>query len=397
MKNFHCVIGANFGDEGKGLVTDWLAAQKANALVVLHNGGCQRGHTVTTPDGKRHVFRHFGAGTFTGAATWISKEFVVNPIIYREEYKQLEDLGIIPKVYIDPRCKITTPYDMLINQVIEYDRGLDKKHGSCGMGVYETLRRNQNGISFKDIDAIKKYYPDAMTVKEFKGMRLPSKLNFLEHIRNDYTRRRLDELGIKKMDGIYEMALRSFDMMANYIDDFEFMMKTAEITDEAVIGLYNDIIFEGGQGLLLDQHNEEYFPHLTPSNTGLDNPIDIIDDYFDDHSIIDTYFVTRTYMTRHGVGRLDYEVAKSIINADMQDATNVPNPFQDNLRYGLLDVDDLNKRTDREMEKTRTGKAAKYIWSQPRLFVTHINEYDNQKLMRFATFTSAIQTREGVK
>jgi len=48
------------------------------------------------------------------------------------------------------------------------------------------------------------------------------------------------------------------------------------------------------------------------------------------------------------------------------------------------------------MEKTRTGKAAKHIWSQSRLFVTHVNEYDNQKLMRFATFTSTTQTREGV-
>ena len=62
MKNVKVVIGANFGDEGKGLMTDYFAAQavenKESCLVVLHNGGAQRGHTVVTPEGYRHVFHH---------------------------------------------------------------------------------------------------------------------------------------------------------------------------------------------------------------------------------------------------------------------------------------------------------------------------------------------------
>ena len=64
MKHAKTVIGANYGDEGKGLTTDYFAAEHgSDALVVRFNGGAQAGHTVTTPDGGRHVFSHFGSGS----------------------------------------------------------------------------------------------------------------------------------------------------------------------------------------------------------------------------------------------------------------------------------------------------------------------------------------------
>lgn len=53
MKDMKIVCGANWGDEGKGLMTDYFS-QKPNSIVVCSNGGAQRGHTVTTPDGIRH-------------------------------------------------------------------------------------------------------------------------------------------------------------------------------------------------------------------------------------------------------------------------------------------------------------------------------------------------------
>ena len=88
------VIGANFGDEGKGLVTDYLCSQGAG-VVVRFNGGAQAGHTVVTPEGERHVFRHFGSGTFLGVPTFLSQFFVCNPILFFEERKQLIDLGAL--------------------------------------------------------------------------------------------------------------------------------------------------------------------------------------------------------------------------------------------------------------------------------------------------------------
>lgn len=66
-KEIKIVIGANFGDEGKGLITDYFCHQLLVAghdvLNIRHNGGAQAAHNVVTPDGKQHVFSHFGAGS----------------------------------------------------------------------------------------------------------------------------------------------------------------------------------------------------------------------------------------------------------------------------------------------------------------------------------------------
>ncbi len=61
MRTGFAVIGANYGDEGKGLVTDFLSSRFADdCTVVRFNGGAQAGHTVVAPDERRHVFSHFG-------------------------------------------------------------------------------------------------------------------------------------------------------------------------------------------------------------------------------------------------------------------------------------------------------------------------------------------------
>ena len=276
MKNVKVVIGANFGDEGKGLMTDYFAAQSVGScLVVLHNGGAQRGHTVVTPEGFRHVFHHFGCGTFAGADTYCAEEFVVNPALFREEYEKLAKHGHIHNFYINPKCKLTTIYDMLINQAIELDRGT-AKHGSCGIGVFETLYRNQKGIDF-----VAKFtkYADAMTVGEFAGMSIFEKIHFLSYLRDEYVPRRFNELGLHKMSQLFEDVLKSDNALMNYIDDFQFMIEHSACANEALFDSYNTVIFEGAQGLLLDQHNMDYFPHLTPSNTGMLNPATILANY----------------------------------------------------------------------------------------------------------------------
>ena len=71
MLDIAVVIGANYGDEGKGVITDALAFRRPDAIVVMTNGGAQRGHTVIDPTSKRpHVFHHFGSATFRGCATY---------------------------------------------------------------------------------------------------------------------------------------------------------------------------------------------------------------------------------------------------------------------------------------------------------------------------------------
>lgn len=69
------VIGASYGDEGKGLMTDFFCKDALDkgkeCLTVLHNGGSQRGHTVSTRDGIRHVFHHLSSGTFSCSDTFL--------------------------------------------------------------------------------------------------------------------------------------------------------------------------------------------------------------------------------------------------------------------------------------------------------------------------------------
>ena len=90
MTKVTVIIGANYGDEGKGLTTDFIAhneiEQGKQTIVVCSNGGAQRGHTVELSDGRRHVFHHFGSGTLAGAETYLPKQFIMNPLIFVKEF-----------------------------------------------------------------------------------------------------------------------------------------------------------------------------------------------------------------------------------------------------------------------------------------------------------------------
>ena len=92
------VIGGGYGDEGKGLVTGFWAQNLRNPLVIRFNGGAQAGHSRELKDGRRHIFSHFGSGTFEGAPTFLSKYFVINPIQFRREHEAfVKEFGIVPE------------------------------------------------------------------------------------------------------------------------------------------------------------------------------------------------------------------------------------------------------------------------------------------------------------
>ena len=115
--------------------------------------------------------------------------------------------------------------------------------------------------------------------------------------------------------------------------------------------------------------------HLTPSNTGIKNPKRIIENVeWNEEINIETCYVSRTYLTRHGVGKFPSECNKRFINEYMFDKTNVPNPFQDTLRYGTLDLGELYSRCSNDIGNFGDKKS---------IAITHCNEYDwdNDKLI----------------
>jgi len=308
------IIGANFGDEGKGLLTDFLVSKaEGPTLVVRHNGGAQAGHTVVTPSGQRHVFHHFGSGTLLGAATYLSRFFVLNPTLWRIEQEELLLLGIAPRVYINPRAQMTTPYDMLLNQELETNRG-NVRHGSCGLGIHETVLR-------ENVCPTPVFHPNLQKA--------------CEEIRSEWIPERVAVLGLNPSP-LFFKRLNSDSLLANYLEDVREMLSCSMFASAFPLG-FSNVFFEGAQGLLLDQ-DHPYFPYVTHSKTGLANVRTLCEEakIFE----LTAVYVTRAYLTRHGAGPFPTEDP----TLSYSDLTNVPNPFQKKLRFGRLDPLELNWR-----------------------------------------------------
>lgn len=368
MSNVKVVIGANFGDEGKGLMTDYFCAEaisrNESCIVALCNGGAQRGHTVVTPDGIRHVFHHFGSGTLVGADTYLSREYILNPMTFRKEYEGLQAMGFTPKVYVHPLCMWSSPYDMIVNQILEDSRG-DKRHGSCGMGIWETILRYET-LGFHE------------TLSDFNDIGLEFKVEHLKRKRDTYFRKRIldvnDDIWLEWRDIFYSDTL-----IDNFIKDVEFMCKHIMLAHESMLKEYDNVIFENGQGLLLGQNQTKYGDNTTPSNTGIQNPHEVIKSIMPNTNV-EVCYVTRTYMTRHGAGDFSSECDKAEINSSMEDKTNVPNPCQGSIRYGFLDANELVERINADMSSIGDNS---YKVS---LAVTHINEFENNELLNLNGF-----------
>ena len=122
-----------------------------------YNGGCQAGHNVELPDGRRHTFSQFGAGTLAGADTYIGPHVIIDPFAMSREEKHLHDVFNInarSKQTIHPFCLISTVYHQILNRVKEQARG-NNRHGSCGQGIGETrsyeLKYGQDALRIADL------------------------------------------------------------------------------------------------------------------------------------------------------------------------------------------------------------------------------------------------------
>ena len=387
MTDIKVVVGANFGDEGKGLMTDYFCHQATSknksCIVVMSNGGAQRGHTVNLLDGKRHVFKHFGAGTMVGADTYCPTEFILNPMEFVREYEDLLQLGYRPNVYVESLCRWTTPFDMIINQIVEAARD-NKKHGSCGMGIWETVYRYQTKPVF-------------WTIFEFNQLPHDSKVSYLENIRDVYLPARLKEHGVTDIPSEWKEILESPILIDNYINDIKLFVAAVTRVTRPILKHYYSVVFENGQGLLLDENCTFYGDNTTPSNTGIFNACRRINAQFDQANV-EFCYVTRTYMTRHGAGRFVTECDKDLINPDMVDETNGWNQFQDRLRYGQLDIGNLKCRIENNMLNARDLN----FQYKTSVAVTHTNEHqiDYSQLRTKIigdVYTSDSRTRDSVK
>ncbi len=349
MKHVSAVIGANFGDEGKGLMTDYFCSQNKKSLNIRFNGGAQAGHTVVTPDGKRHVFSHIGSGTFSGADTYLSEFFISNPILFLREYSALPE----PEIYISGKSCISLPCDMMINQFAEDSRG-DSRHGSCGLGIFETIMRSQD-------NSLKICFGDSLN-----GNKLHEKIKYINSI---YAPKRLKDLGFENIPEKLLDLLSDDNITYNFIEDFFNMKKICHLSDDSILENYDNIVFEGAQGLLLDRDRTEYFPHLTPSNTGMKNIRNILNQFPEVNT--EVCYITRSYFTRHGKGKFNSENNGIVSEFGLSDKTNQTNQYQGNFRYGLFDRSEFIKSVN--IDK-------KYLSENDHISVciTHMDETDSK-------------------
>ena len=378
------VIGKNFGDEGKGFTCSRLASSLKKSLIIKHNGGGQAGHTVEDPEGKwRFIHHQIGAGAEYHVPTLFTDSFMPDLFQLGKEVKDFtEFFGFQPILYSEKNARITTIDDVLLNMGAELARG-EKRHGSCGMGIEECVQRNAAGYG--------------ITVEELATWTKQDLLDRLKQIRKEYTERRAKILGIQAPDSsksmkqsnlmnfsnpYYEM-LQNETVLENFVVEVKENVKLLTLVDvdRKWLEEFQNLIFETGQGLLLDQDNETYAPHLTSSKTGIHNPAVFLEKR--GLSLEEAIYVTRPYITRHGNGPLPCEVERSELPGVGEDLTNQPNEWQGTLRYAkhegleaffapvLRDRDSLNNLDRKEQIKTKESPELSIL-------VTQLSETGNQ-------------------
>lgn len=350
------VIGKNFGDEGKGLAVDYFAAVSEKAgrtcLVIRHNGGAQAGHTVDLKD-KRFVFSQLSSGSFRHADTYLADSFLFDPYALKTEANGFACINrSFPKMTASGNIRCVTVLDVLLNQALEDLRGTER-HGSCGMGIDETVRRS--ATTFR------------LPLNKVKYGTAEEIFDFLKGIRAEYLPSRLEELNLSIHDlGKYRDLINNDIILRNWAEAAVDQCWMVELVDPYYITRYDDIIFEGAQGLLLDNENKEYAPHLTTSRTGLTNPVRIIRDVMPaKETEAEAAYVTRSYVTRHGNGPLPNESSFTF-----PDETNIPNEWQGSLRFAHHgSIEDFLKPVQRDIDSVNFEGTHSF-------FITHLNEMD---------------------
>ena len=241
MFNTIAVEGAQFGDEGKGKITDYLA-KKAD-IVVRFQGGNNAGHTVYH-DGVKHALRALPSGIFTPEViNVIADGVVLNP---QELIAEIEDN--FPKgtkltnLLISSRAHLILPYQIERDKMYE-DMLKDKKIGTTKNGIGPTYSDKARRISLRVGDLLDKDY-------------LKERLHNLAFFSN----KELEANGYKAIDEeeVYDNLLKYAEVLKPYISD------TALYLNEKIIE-GKKVIFEGAQGSLLDLDHGTY-PYVTSSS-----------------------------------------------------------------------------------------------------------------------------------
>lgn len=318
------IAGLGFGDEGKGSVVDYLTLP--GGLVIRYGGGAQAAHNVVRPDGTHHTFSQFGSGTFNGAHTHLSRYMLVNPLSLLNEARALNNLikgNVLDGLTIDREALITNVFQIAANRLRETLRS-GNRHGSCGMGIGETVK-----------DALE--YPDmALRVGDLTDLGVVTrKLRFSR----DLKRAEFEDLhGIEADDKNKQLLEKS---VAGLLAEKYFKFgRIVQMVDRdwliPAIKKHQTVVFEGAQGVLLDQ-DYGFFPYVTRSKTTFDNALSLLEGF---DGPVRKMGILRAYHTRHGAGPFPTEEESPHVKLKQwaPDNHNVHGEWQKAFRIGYFDT-----------------------------------------------------------
>ena len=237
------IVGAQWGDEGKGKITDFFAGE--SDYVVRFHGGNNAGHTVIV-EGNTFKLHLIPSGIiYGGPMSIIGNGVVVDPRVLLDEIEYIEGKGIDPKLLVSDRAHVIMPYHIELDGALSNHQG-DLAAGSTRRGIAPVYadKMFRNGI--RTIDLLE---PDVLMEKLTKGY------SFAKGI--------IEKALSKKIESSIEEIFDSYCSYGERLKPY--------ITDTSV-ELYNayknnkSILFEGAQGISLDVDHGIY-PYTTSSNT----------------------------------------------------------------------------------------------------------------------------------
>lgn len=236
------IIGAQWGDEGKGKIVD-LLAEKAKA-VVRFSGGDNAGHTVINPYGefKLHLVP---SGIFhRGAVCIIGNGVAVNPVILLEEIDNLQKHGVdTSHLFISDRAHLIMPYHTLLDGLEEERRG---------KGAIGTTRKGIGPVFADKIARLGIRTCDLLNKKNFR-----SRLNLILETKNAVLTK-IYNISPLSLEEIYEQYCSYAERLAPFIRDIGPVIQD-------IISRKQPIILEGAQGTMLDPDFGTY-PYVTSSS-----------------------------------------------------------------------------------------------------------------------------------
>ena len=237
------VVGANWGDEGKGKITDMLA-EKAD-FVVRFQGGANAGHTIVNKYGK-FALHTLPSGIFYDHTTSIIGNGVALdiPVFCKEIQTVVEQGAPMPKILVSNRAQIVMPYHVLFDQYEEERLG-KKSFGSTKSGIAPFYSDKYAKIGFQ----VSELFDDERLLEKVESV-VEKKNILLEHMYHK---------PLLKVDELMTTLREYRDMIAPYVADTSVVLHNAMKEDKV-------ILLEGQLGTLKDPDHGIY-PMVTSSST----------------------------------------------------------------------------------------------------------------------------------